>query len=138
MKDAMDFNNVTALMFSQAGDVVISDFLPYLGFLTRLQGKPLLYRKTREIVLEMMRRMTNFDERKKLHAEGRSTGEPEDFVDVLLSSTLSDGTTPLPDDICLMLLMVRFFAQFSPGLSLVFLNFYFFIGISSAFDGIMM
>lgn len=105
MKDAMDFNNVTALMFSQAGDVVISDFLPYLGFLTRLQGKPLLYRKTREIVLEMMRRMTNFDERKKLHAEGRSTGEPEDFVDVLLSSTLSDGTTPLPDDICLMLLM---------------------------------
>ena len=98
---------MTALMFAQAGDVVLSDFIPYMIYLTKLQGKPQLYRKTREIVLEMMRKMVNFDERKKLHDEGVSTGEPEDFVDVLLSSTLADGQTRLPDDICLMLLMVR-------------------------------
>jgi hypothetical protein len=98
---------VTALMFAQAGDVVLSDFIPYMAFLTKLQGKPQLYRKTREIVLEMMSKMVRFDERKKLHKEGGNTGKPEDFVDVLLSSTLADGETPLPDEICLLLLMVR-------------------------------
>jgi cytochrome P450 len=105
MQGAKEFERVTALMFSQAGDVVLSDFIPYMAFLTKLQGKPKLYRKTRDIVLEMMRKMVNFDERKKLHDEGGSTGKPEDFVDVLLSSTLADGETRLPDDICLLLLM---------------------------------
>ncbi|KAG0563434.1 hypothetical protein KC19_8G031100 [Ceratodon purpureus] len=105
IRGAKEFERVTALMFAQAGDVVLSDFIPYMWFLTKLQGKPQLYRKTREIVLEMMSNMVNFPERKKLHDEGGSTGRPEDFVDVLLSSTLADGETPLPDDICLLLLM---------------------------------
>lgn len=111
IQGAKDFERVTALMFAQAGDVVLSDFIPYMAFLTKMQGKPKLYRKTREIVLEMMRNMANFDERKKLHTEGGSTGKPEDFVDVLLNSTLADGVTPLPDDICLLLLMVRISAE---------------------------
>lgn len=109
MEGAREFERVTAMMFAQAGDVVLSDFIPYMAFLTKLQGKPKLYRKTREIVLEMMRSVTNFDDRKKIHKEGRSTGKPEDFVDVLLNSTLADGETPLPDDICLLLVMVRIF-----------------------------
>lgn len=105
MADALEFNNLTALIFAQAGDVVVSDFIPWFQPLTKLQRKGDLYRKTGVIATEIMRKMTKFDERKKLHAEGRSTGKPEDFVDVLLSSTLADGVTPMDDQIILLTLM---------------------------------
>jgi len=107
MADALEFNNLSAMMFAQAGDVVISDYIPWFQPLTKLQGKGELYRKTGVLTMEVMRKMTKFDERKKLYAEGRSTGKPEDFVDVLLASTLADGVTPIDDELILMTLQVK-------------------------------
>lgn len=107
MADALEFNNVTAAMFALAGEVVLSDYIPWFAPLTKLQGKPARYRDSGVVSTEIMRKMTKFDERKKLHAAGRSTGKSEDFVDVLLSSTLADGVTPLDDQVILLTLMVR-------------------------------
>lgn len=107
MADALEFNNMTALMFAQGGEVVISDFIPWFAPLTKLQGKPQLYKKTGVLTMEIMRKMTKFDERRRLYNEGKTTGKQEDFVDVLLRSTLADGNQPMDDEIILLTLMVR-------------------------------
>lgn len=105
MADALEFNNMTALMFAQGGEVVISDFIPWFAPLTKLQGKPQLYKKTGVLTMEIMRKMTKFDERRRLYNEGKTTGKQEDFVDVLLRSTLADGNQPMDDEIILLTLM---------------------------------
>ena len=106
LADSLEFNKATARVFAQAGAVVIGDYIPYLSFIADWQGYPKQFRETNRVVLDIMRKMTNFEERKKLHEEGKVTGQPNDFIDVLLSSTTPDGNGPLPDDIVLLVLMV--------------------------------
>lgn len=106
LADSLEFNKATARVFAQAGAVVIGDYIPYLNFIADWQGYPKQFRETNRVVLDIMRKMTNFEERKKLHEEGKVTGQPNDFIDVLLSSTTPDGNGPLPDDIVLLVLMV--------------------------------
>lgn len=93
-----------------AGTFIISNFFPYLGLITRLQGWEKIIKEDKRIAWEICAKIMDFEERKKRrkldpgHVDIQD-GVP-DFLDVLMSTT--DGGEPLSDDVIMsMVVLVR-------------------------------
>lgn len=100
------FEAMVAGMFELSGAFIISDFVPYLGFVTKWQGWQVKMKALRECIYSFGSRMMDID----LHRQ-RALNPPEenyvpDFVDVLLQTPLEDGGI-LQDKNLIMVLMVR-------------------------------
>lgn len=98
---------MTATLFKQGGAVVISDYIPYLSFISKWQGLEKAFWETKEQVLDIVRKMSTLDSRRKLREEGQySDNTPHDFVDVMLSMTSETGKGGLSDETILLVIMV--------------------------------
>ena len=106
-QESREFNHVTSTVFEKAGTLVISDYIPYLKFISRWQGHEKAFSDTRKLVLDTMRKMTKLDSRRKCREEGQSFDKtPRDFVDVMLSVPSETGEGGLSDESILLVIMV--------------------------------
>lgn len=106
-QESREYNHVTSTVFEKAGTLVISDYIPYLRFISKWQGHEKAFLDTRKMVLHTMRKMTKLDSRRKCLEEGRILDNtPRDFVDVMLSMPSETGEGGLSDESILFVIMV--------------------------------
>lgn len=99
------FETIVSVSLSAA----VSDLIPSLGFLNKLQGKTKVYMNLRDDVLKVVAKMTeleNHRERAKQRGDDDQEHYIPDFVDVISSKPLEDGK-PLPDTVITLMIMVR-------------------------------
>ena len=104
-----------------AAQFVISDFVPYLAFVTTLQGVRQKMEGLRDFMMVFAHKMFELESHKQrakerasgLQSDGTTTYVP-DFVDLLLQAPLEDGDI-LPDKNLNQNLLVR---TFSPSVRL--------------------
>lgn len=93
-----------------ATSFIISDYVPYLWFIPKLQGWPSKLQKVCDSKEQVARKIVDIEghrERAKLR-ESNTSNEAEyvpDFVDILLAAPFEDGK-PLPDLVITMLILV--------------------------------
>ena len=89
---------------------VISDFVPSLSFLTKLQGIESLFKDQIEHALRVVSKMTELENHRERAKERALRGVDEDyipdFVDIILAAPLDDGK-PVPDRLLKLMLLVR-------------------------------
>ena len=97
---------VTVLMIP-----VISDYVPSLNFLTKLQGKERLLKDHCDEILRVVGKVTELEKHRAKERALRGSQEDyvADFVDMITAAPLDDGK-PLPDRRISMLLLVRYSA----------------------------
>ncbi|KAG0606757.1 hypothetical protein M758_9G164800 [Ceratodon purpureus] len=102
--DNQDIGNMISSLFKLFGAVVISDFVPYLSFVTRLQGHATKFAEVRDFSVKLTEKIFDLDNHRKLYKQRRN--DPNyvpDLEDVILETPLDDGTV-LPDKDILMIL----------------------------------
>lgn len=99
-----------ARTFDLSGAFIISDFVPYLAFLTKWQGWQKKMEDLRDCTYDIADRMLEIKKHRERAKEQTTSGEHNDhvpnFLDVLLQTPLEDGQV-LPDKNLTMVLMVR-------------------------------
>lgn len=107
-KESQDVEKMISSLFELFGAVVISDFVPYLSFVTRLQGHAAKFAKVRDFSVKLTEKIFDLDNHRQLYKERRN--DPNyvpDLEDVILETPLDDGMF-LPDKDILMILQVHF------------------------------
>ena len=90
------------------GAFIISDYVPWLSFVTKLQGWHSEFEDIRQYVFSFLGEMCEFEkhrEQAKVRLEKNDEDYVPDFVDVLLTNFGEDGKT-LPDHEILETIMV--------------------------------
>ena len=111
-----------------ASSLIISDYMPYLWFIPKLQGLPSKFQKVCDSKEQVARKIVDIEghrERAKLR-EFNPNNEAEyvpDFVDILLAAQFEDGK-PLPDLVVTMLVLVSIMSL-ETSISLLIYLFYF-------------
>lgn len=101
-----------------ASSFIISDYVPYLWFIPKLQGWPSKFQKVCDFKEQVARKIVDIEghrERVKLR-ESTTFNEAEyvpDFVDVLLAAPFQDGK-PLPDLVITKLILVSIMSLETP------------------------
>ena len=89
---------------------VISDFIPNLTFLTKLQGYNKIFKGIHDEAIRIGGKMMEVKKHREQAKERKSLGNQDeyvpDFVDMLSEEPL-DGGKPLPDDQVTLVLLVR-------------------------------
>ena len=101
-----DFEAATNRIFFGFGAFIISDYVPWLSFVTKLQGWHSEFEDIRQRLYSFLREMCEFEkhrEQAKVRLEKNDEDYVPDFVDLL---SQQDGKT-IPDDEILENLMVR-------------------------------
>ena len=95
-------------LFEIFGAVVISDFVPYLSFVTKLQGHVAKFAKIVDFSEKLTEKIFDFDSHRQRYKERKN--DPSyvpDLEDVLLETPLDDGRH-LPDKDLLKILQVHY------------------------------
>jgi hypothetical protein len=107
-EEKRDYDDVLRRVFDAHGTEIISDYVPQLSFITKLQGwVPYLtdLRNRGRAVIGKIIEVEKHKERAAHMAADKDENYVPDFVDVLLKAPLEDGK-PLPDaDIASLLLV---------------------------------
>jgi hypothetical protein len=96
--------------FANAGTFIISDYVPYLSFITKLQGWQKTFEETRDLKDRVGKKICDIEGHKE-RAKERGNNNKDyvpDFVDVLLTSSFDDGQPP-SDNLVFILLSVSMF-----------------------------
>lgn len=74
------------------GIFLISDFIPYLRFVTKLQGRDKWMREAKKVAFGICTNMMQLEERRNLREARGDEFKDQDFLDMLMSDkdTLSD------------------------------------------------
>jgi cytochrome P450 len=103
-KQGQDLQNMTSSVFELLGSVVISDFVPYLSFITKLQGHASKFSKIRDVSDKLTANFFDLDSHRNNYKKMKN--DPSyvpDFEDVLMETPFDNGTN-LPDQDLLKLL----------------------------------
>jgi hypothetical protein len=117
-----------------ASSLIISDYVPYLWFIPKLQGWPSKLQKLSDAQEQVARKVVDIEghrERAKSR-ESDAINEAEyvpDFVDILLAEQFEDGK-PLPDLVITRLVLVSIMLLETP-MFIFFLFIYFFLSTVS-------
>ena len=112
-------------LFTGFAAFVISDYVPWLGFVTKLQGLHSEFEDIRNCEFSVLKEMFEFKkhrEQAKVRLEKNVEDYVPDFVDLLSTIPQEDGT-PLPDNDILMTAMVRIWPDSSLYNQLLFVFF---------------
>ena len=104
-----DFEAATNRIFIGFGAFIISDYVPWLSFVTKLQGWHSEFEDTRQCLFSFLSEMCELEkhrEQAKVRLEKNDEDYVPDFVDLLSTIPQEDGKT-LPDNEILMNLGVR-------------------------------
>ena len=96
--------------FVTAGTFIISDYVPYLSFITKLQGWQKTLEETRDLRDRVSMKICDIEGHKE-RAKERGNNDKDyvpDFVDVLLAASFDDGQ-PLSDNLVTILVTVSMF-----------------------------
>lgn len=108
-EEKADFERLIAAMTRVDFAAVISDFIPYLSPLTRLQGYNRIFKGIRDDAVRIGGKMLEVEkhrERAKQRGSNDHSQYVPDFVDMLSEEPL-DGGKPLPDEQLTLVLLVR-------------------------------
>ena len=100
-------------LFTGYAAFVISDYVPWLSFVTKLQGWQTEFEDIRQFEFSFLSEMCEFEkhrEQAKVRLEKNDEDYVPDFVDLLSTVPQEDGKT-LPDNEILLNLMVRIWPQ---------------------------
>ncbi|XP_073393579.1 cytochrome P450 76C1 isoform X2 [Physcomitrium patens] len=98
---------MTSSVFELLGSVVISDFVPYLSFITKLQGHASKFSKIRDVSDKLTADFFDLDSHRNNYKKMKN--DPSyvpDFEDVLMETPFENGTN-LPDQDLLKLLQTE-------------------------------
>lgn len=105
-----ELQTLVTRIFALLGAFIISDYVPWLSFITKLQGWHSKFEDLRDFkdkvttkLFEVEKHRQRAEERKKGHIDEDYV---PDFVDVLLEAPLENGN-PLPTSDLILVLMVR-------------------------------
>lgn len=105
-----DFEGLIFQMTRVGFSAVISDFIPNLTFLTKLQGYNRIFKGIRDNAIRIGGKMLEVEKHRERAKERELSNTHEeympDFVDVLSKEPLDDGK-PLPDNELTLILLVR-------------------------------
>jgi hypothetical protein len=97
-------------IFATAGAFIISDYVPYLSFITKLQGWQKTFEESRDLRDRVSKKICDIEGHKE-RAKERGNNDKDyvpDFVDVLLTTPFDDGQ-PLSDKLVSILVTVSMF-----------------------------
>jgi len=95
-KEKEEFDLMVDVTFANAGTFIISDYVPYLSFITKLQGWQKTFEETRDLKDRVGKKICDIEGHKE-RAKERGNNNKDyvpDFVDVLLTSSFDDGQPP--------------------------------------------
>ncbi|KAG0575549.1 hypothetical protein KC19_5G012000 [Ceratodon purpureus] len=96
-KEKQDVERMFTSLFEIFGAEVISDFVPYLSFVTRLQGYAAKFAKVRDFSEKLTEKIFDLDSHRQRYKERKDDASyVPDLEDVLLETPLDDGRH-LPD-----------------------------------------
>lgn len=112
-QERKEFEKFYEHIFWALGTFIIDDYIPYLSFITTLQGWIPRLKEIRQFSDDIGAKLADLDKHRQ-RAQDRKIGEDyvPDFVDVLLTAKMEDGK-PLPDMNIKMILMVSISYPFS-------------------------
>ena len=123
-----DLEEMVNRVFTGFAAFVISDYVPWLSFITKLQGWHSEFEDIRQCMFSFLNEMCEFEkhrEQAKVRLKQNEEDYVPDFVDLLLTIPQEDGKT-LPDNEILMILGVRIWPDpFSLQSASVFFLFFF-------------
>lgn len=104
-QERKEFEKFYEHIFWALGTFIIDDYIPYLSFITTLQGWIPRLKEIRQFSDDIGAKLADLDKHRQ-RAQDRKIGEDyvPDFVDVLLTAKMEDGK-PLPDMNIKMILM---------------------------------
>ena len=106
-KERQDIEKMFSSLFQIFGAVVISDFVPYLSFLTRWQGHAAKFAKVCEFSEKLTERIFDLDSHRERYKERKNDANyVPDLEDVLLETPLDNGKH-LPDKDLLKIIQVH-------------------------------
>lgn len=98
--EAQRYQDMVGAHFTSFGRVVLSDYIPYLSFITKWRGTAKEMMGIAQNIYDTLDDMIELDARRKARAEQaeqEADHRPRDFVDVLMSTPSHDGSGPLDD-----------------------------------------
>ncbi|KAG0599533.1 hypothetical protein M758_12G159400 [Ceratodon purpureus] len=116
-EEKADFERLIAAMTRVDFAAVISDFIPNLTFLTKLQGYNKIFKGIRDDAIRIGGKMLEVEKHRERAKERGSNDQDEyvpDFVDMLSEEPL-DGGKPLPDEQLTLVLLELFNAGTETG-----------------------
>jgi hypothetical protein len=99
--------------FAALGAVIVSDFIPYLSFLPKLQGWASEIQEVRALGVDIISKMIQVDKHRE-QAKGREKDaeyEP-DFVDVLLKAPFDGDLLPEKDIVTLIVVRALSYTRY--------------------------
>ena len=109
-KGKEEFDLMLDVSFSSSGAFIISDYVPYLSFITKLQGWQKRLEDSNDFKNRVSKKIVDIEGHKE-RAKERGNDDKDyvpDFVDVLLAASFDDGQ-PLSDQLVLNLVAVSMF-----------------------------
>lgn len=102
-QETKDFQTMIAGFLEIFGAFLISDFIPYLKFVTKLQGWERRMLEVRDVVFGVCANMMELKTRRQHLKEDNNNDKEQDFLNLLLSLEDKDA---LSDDILMQVLVV--------------------------------
>lgn len=103
-----EFDLMVDQTFKAVGAFVISDYVPSLNFVTKLQGLHSKLEKIRDFREKLAGPLIDIEGHKKRALErGNDEDYVPDFVDVLLAAPLEDGNLPSDRTVTLLVLVSK-------------------------------
>lgn len=109
-----DFERLIYRIYDEASAFLISDYIPYLHFVTELQGWTSKFKDIRnELYSTLLPRIFEVEKHKQRAKEKELSGESDsdyvpDFVDLLVGAPLDEGKPLSDNDISMMLTVCMF------------------------------
>lgn len=90
---------------------IISDYIPYLGFITELQGWRKTFERIRDWTYDVAKGLLEIEKHKQRAKEGTDDSYVPDFLDLLLRTPLADGKTLPEKNLAQVILIVSVLPQ---------------------------
>jgi len=109
-QEKKEFERVINRIYDEVCTLVISDLVPYLSFIPKLQGLPSMFENLRDEIDEILLSKIFEVEKHKQRAEESKGNDSNnnyvpDFIDVLLTKQLDDGEALSDKEISFLLLV---------------------------------